>query len=290
MVNHVTLIAWSGANPGGTMRGPEREQGRKKRKMKLREKTTATLLIAIFMISTFAVATVIAEVPIIDGVFSTEEWGTPLGTAVDEDNIHTVTMYAHATMDALYLAFVTNDATDNRGGSGLDVLDFNIGLVGDEVKLPWRYVLVTKIYADSGWGDQWDAIDHGYYGSWADTWITGYYSYIPAGIEMVTSFATGYRVTEFKVPMSIMFDGEHGWEGPNGGETLLLAGTSSGEVKNAFVPQGIDHGDETTYATIEIPLPTKADILRDKGVPGKGIDKAPGLGKAPPNDNFAEGE
>jgi len=31
-ISHVTLIAWSGANPGGRMRLPEREQ--RKRKIK----------------------------------------------------------------------------------------------------------------------------------------------------------------------------------------------------------------------------------------------------------------
>jgi len=30
--SHVTAIAWSGANPGGRMRLPEREQGRRKRR------------------------------------------------------------------------------------------------------------------------------------------------------------------------------------------------------------------------------------------------------------------
>ncbi len=192
--------------------------------------------------------------PTIDGELSDGEWGEPLGTAVSPSGISTVTMYAHATMDALYLAFDTNDATDNRGEQGLDVLDTNIGLVGDDVKLPWRYVLVTKVDPDYSWGDSWDAID-GYHGSWADTWDDPpYYHHIPAGIEMVTSFATGYRVTEFKVPISIMFDGKHGWEGPNGGETLLLAGTFS-DFDNAdmtFVPQDIDHGKAETYIRITI--------------------------------------
>ncbi|GAI48987.1 unnamed protein product, partial [marine sediment metagenome] len=31
--------------------------------------------------------------------------------------------------------------------------------------------------------------------------------------------------------------------------------------------------------TIPIPVPTKADILKDSGVPGKGLDTAPGLQK-----------
>lgn len=199
----------------------------------------------------------------IDGVLSPGEWGTPLCT--ETGTYQTVTVYAHATMDALYLAFDTGDVTDNRGGPGLDVLDWNIGLVGSEFSplacgaggAPWRYVLVTKVYPDASWGDSWSEIDNGYYGSWGDTWNPNYYSPIPEGIEMVTSFGTGHRVTEFKVPMSLMFDGEHGWNGPSGGETLLLGGTYSGEdallnFEMLWWPPGIDHCTEGTYATIEV--------------------------------------
>jgi len=60
-ISHVTPIAWSGANPGGRIRLPEREQLEEKKMIKLGKKTTATLLIAIFMISVFALAPVIAQ-------------------------------------------------------------------------------------------------------------------------------------------------------------------------------------------------------------------------------------
>jgi hypothetical protein len=145
----------------------------------------------------------------------------------------------------------------------------------------WGMPLCTA--HDNSWGDSWDVID-GYHGSWGDTWNPNYYSHIPEGIEMVTSFGTGHRVTEFKIPMSLMFDGEHGWNGPSGGETLLLGGTFSGEDSQGtfdmlWWPTGIDHSQEGTYATTEVPPPTKAAILKERGVPGKGLDTAPGLDK-----------
>jgi len=145
------------------------------------------------------------------------------------------------------------------------------GLVGAEFSplacgeggAPWRYVLVTKVYPDNSWGTSWSEIDNEYYGSWGDTWNPNYYSPIPEGIEMVTSLGTGRRVTEFKVPLSVMFDGEHGWNGPSGGETLLLGGTFSGETflgidslvifDMLWWPTGINHCIEETYATYKLP-------------------------------------
>ncbi len=245
------------------------------------------LALSLCLVTAGPVAAQDGVAPTIDGVIDTEEWGMPLCTAIGYyEGIVTVTVYAHATMDALYLAFDTGDMTDNRGGSGLDVLDWNVGLVGSDFAqpgLPWRYVLVTKVSHDNSWGDSWDVID-GYHGSWGDTWNPNYYSHIPEGIEMVTSFGTGHRVTEFKIPMSLMFDGEHGWNGPSGGETLLLGGTFSGEDSQGtfdmlWWPTGIDHSQEGTYATTEVPPPTKAAILKERGVPGKGLDTAPGLDK-----------
>jgi len=61
----------------------------------------------------------------------------------------------------------------------------------------------------------------------------------------------------------------------------------------AAVAQGSsDVGDETVDAllTFEVRLPTKAEVLQGNGVPGKGIEHAPGLQKAVPNDNFAKGK
>ena len=37
--------------------------------------------------------------------------------------------------------------------------------------------------------------------------------------------------------------------------------------------------DRVFDITIPVPIPTKADILKDSGVPGKGLENAPGLQK-----------
>ncbi len=261
------------------------------------KKKILSVLITVALILSFGlmaapVAAADPGTPTIDGDISPGEWGESLCTGVGEHQ--SVTVYAQATTDALYLAFDVSDKTDNRGGDGIDVLDWNVGLVGDMTSHPWRYVLVSKIYPDGSWGDSWDAIDNGYFGSWADTQKDGYYSHIPIGLEMVTSFATGNRVTEFKVPMSLMFDGAHGWDGPSAGDVLLLGGDISGEDADGgnfeqYVnwPTGLDFGDADTYASILVPPPTKADIL--SGVPGNGLDKAPGLQK-PFNPNSKAGD
>jgi hypothetical protein len=44
-----------------------------------------------------------------------------------------------------------------------------------------------------------------------------------------------------------------------------------------------------TFEVVEV-VETKADVLKGNGVPGKGINEAPGLQKEVPNDNFAKGK
>jgi len=215
--------------------------------------------------------------PTIDGVLSPGEWGEPLCTATGAawgyPGVQSITVYAYATLEYLYLAFDTSDATDNRNASGLDVLDWNVGLVGSEpapnsrdpsLPFPWRYAVVSKVSPDNYW-EEYSKIDNGYYAAWRDTWalaeIGQYHFTIPEGIEMATSFETGKRVTEFKVPMSIMFDGEHGWEGPNPGDVLLLGGTFSGEDTNGenfemvWWPEGWNDKYEETFAKYTIGVP-----------------------------------
>jgi len=55
-ISHVTIIAWSGANPGGRIRLPEREQLEEKKMIKLGKKTTATLLTILFLSSVIGIA------------------------------------------------------------------------------------------------------------------------------------------------------------------------------------------------------------------------------------------
>lgn len=243
--------------------------------MKKKLSILIALVMAISLCLTPAVASANPGAPIIDGVIGVDEWGTPLctttGAAWGYPGDQSITVYAYVTVDALYLAFDTSDMTDNRVGGSLDVLDWNIGLVGSDFappSYPWRYVLVTKVSPDTSWGDSWDAID-GYHGSWGDTWNipVSYYSHIPEGIEMVTKFAPN-RVTEFKVPMSVMFDGEHGWDGPNAGDVLLLGGCYTGEdaegsFEQLWWPTGIDHGNAGTYATYTLPPNTTVGLTAD---------------------------
>jgi len=242
------------------------------------KKRILSILFAVTLILSFGLMTgpVSASpgAPTIDGVIDIGEWGTPLCT--ETGVFQTVTVYAYATTDALYLAFDTGDTTDERGEAGLGVLDWNIGLVGSDMTVPWRYALRTKISPDESWGVAWSAIDNGYYGCWEDTWnpnpapLDKYWE-IPAGLEMVTSFNTGLRVTEFKVPMSIMFDGTHGWDGLSAGDVLLLGGTFQGEddlghSEMLWWPTGINHSDAGTYAEVTVPAgaaTVTTDVVED---------------------------
>ena len=94
-------ITWSGANPGGRIRLPESEQLEEKKMIKLGKKTTATLLIATFMISIFTVAMpVIAQTkPTIDGVIGSGEWGEVDFSGTDYG------VYLLNDADYLYVAF-----------------------------------------------------------------------------------------------------------------------------------------------------------------------------------------
>ena len=62
------------------------------------------------------------------------------------------------------------------------------------------------------------------------------------------------------------------------------------EIPNDNFAKGI--AEETVDASLifEVVVETKADVLKGNGVPGKGIDNAPGLQKEIPNDNFAKGK
>jgi len=246
-----------------------------------------TVAVAVSLMVVPAVASANPGAPTIDGVIGVGEWGDSL--CVKSDYGESVTVYAIATTEALFMAFDSTDNLDERAvedttSGANDVLDWNVGLVGsDMTNVPWRYALRTKAQSDNSWGGFFSTIDEleetgrVYRGCWEDTEnpnLPDYYYPIPAGLEMVTSFDTGHRVTEVKVPMSLMFDGEHGWDGPNAGDVLLLGGLNvvepdawPGEWQwdhgHLFWPEGIDHGNADTYAEVTIQANTAVGLTAE---------------------------
>ncbi len=200
----------------------------------------------------------------IDGSLADEAWSAPEFTATFGTSPHSVDVYGWATADAFYFAFASEDTTvDHRGNTqtGADnVLDINIGLDGDSA--PYRYAIRSKAQADAGWAEYSEIdCDNGdcYFASWEDVYnqnpAPGNYWEIPASIEMTTSFATGYRVTELRIPTALLFDGDNGWENAAGSE-IRIAGTfqsnDGDDVEWIFFPDGINHGDAGTYHTMNV--------------------------------------
>jgi len=141
-ISHGTPIAWSGANPGGRIRLPEREQLEEKKMIKYRKKTTATLLIAIFMISMFAVVMPVGAFytqipPTIDGVLDTGEWGDPTFGS-DYFNI-----YVLNNAEYLYVAFETLGGTYLPTGGG-DVGMMNLYVMNPDTWECWAYCWIHR--------------------------------------------------------------------------------------------------------------------------------------------------
>jgi len=119
------------------------------------------------------------------------------------------------------------------------------------------------------------------------------YQPLPEGVEFGCSIDESHIYYEWKIPLALL--------GVSPGDTIKYLT----HVREYPKPEGISspinyHPEVTTYftysdrsqfgdLTLWAPPPTKADILRDNGVPGKGLDKAPGLQK-PFNPDSKAGE
>ncbi len=249
--------------------------------MKLREKTTATLLIAIFMIS--AMASVV-----------------PMSLAVSEyvlPKTFTITE-GYAGWGGPLFDFVTGTHSDIKFGSGdwtlnWDPLVVDVGIVGEHVEF---IIEVPQGMEDGTQENFWAEIDSdndgtadwqfSFHSNLANHYLGSYWSFRENGDGWGPHVALPDWITtenidwkNFKVRIDsdklgstfgfAMFVVEMGPEG-------FLYGNWGGCVIAPIQ-------DEIDYFVILMKPPTKADLVPGKG---KGIDDAPGLDKAPPNGNF----
>jgi len=233
--------------------------------MKLRNKTTATLLTAIFMISIFAVVMPVSA----KAYFYDEEvvWvsGAPIVELPDGDSLAVEVWYKgskayfRATIPECYEP-ETSYATFAFDVDNDDLADFQIQY--DET-CAWVYSEVEGTF-----------------------WVKDISDWQPVPSEYIPKHITGSRVFELKLPMSVLsstyrFGFQAGRRVDYGGATNKLAqifcSTTPGELWYDALEK--DYVHSTYYVEMHLP-PLKSD-----SVPGKGN----GLDKPIPNDNFAKG-
>jgi len=191
----------------------------------------------------------------------------------DGSNLNfTVTVYDQDVADDDYLAFWIDPDYLNKDLSGMS----------NQFDSPWNEhnkLLMLNFYkgnTDPEWGD----------GTGGNCpWMQKSTS-LPAGVSLTYTDTDDGMNWEGTIPFSVL--------GMSAGDTFgyMFAARIKTDVKYVdgypemvygFTP-GWDLRDYNTWA----PPPTKADILKDSGVPGKGLDKAPGLQK-PFNPNSQAG-
>jgi len=272
--------------------------------MKLRKKMTAILLTAIFMISAFTLA-VSADLNAVGG--GTAEWSS--------DEYHSESRSAKL--------YVVNGGTDwaeisipvDIAIESFTALSF-YEYIDDYDPNGFTVQVILGIDADGDDDFEADlAAWHQGPDSHTATPLKGdtFIEFEFAGGEGPTKDTWTERdaLNDFSVwlPKADGTSGGMGYYGPYSGFLALLEGTSDDSaidagmrVKEVILQIGGSGSwmAETAYVDdvtingvtydLEPPLAkSKADVLKDKGVPGKGIDKAPGLTKPIPNDNFSKG-
>jgi len=192
------------------------------------------------------------DAPTIDGVISpTDEWGEPTFVSGDYFNV-----YVQNDTDYLYVAFET------LGGTYLPTGDGTVGMMN---------LYVMNLVTEECWAYCW--IHR------TPDFIEISYTYPPdPTVKLPTSaeFAVTDTVFELQVPLSEL-------ESISLGDTINLHFLSYAEGWTNWTTCWL-HNQEYFLAP-----PSKAGILKDSGVPGKGLDEASGLQK-PFNPNSRAGD
>lgn len=232
-----------------------------------------SIFFALVLVLSFSLVTAVpvsaAGPPTIDGVIDAEEWaGATLIPVVS--NMGTVSVIAFP--DCLYVLFEVLDSTDARLGQNLhgnDQTSININPT-DGALWGMPCDIIFQMGADP---NAWGGTSSGQTDGWETDWrIDGIQQgSLPGDLETKTLYSGGVRISEWKIPLATI----------NPLPSILKVGGAIdvGDGSSYVYPVGLDWGDASTYMDIPVPPPTKADVLRDRGVPGKGLDKAPGLDK-----------
>jgi len=188
--------------------------------------------------------------PTIDGVLDEGEWGEP---SFEKEGYYRV--YVMDDAEYLYVAFETQGGTYLPTGGG-DVGMMNLYVMNPDTWECWAYCWIHR----------------------TPDLIELKYTYPPdPQVELPTDavFAVTDTVFELQVPLSEL-------ESINLGSTINFHFLSFAEGWTNWTTCWL-YNQEYTLAP-----PTKADILKDSGVPGKGLEEAPGLQK-PFNPNSQAG-
>ena len=206
-----------------------------------------TLAVAVSLLVVPAVASA-TEPPTIDGNITAGEWDSYyLGTSVTAwGGGMSVDVYGFADDTYLYVAYVAD--TSQPGWSvacGLCInCNFYYYTTKDTLLNMWAWGEPYQVQQTEDW-ISWDNL-----GTLGDVGIEYWY------VDMYTTPNPG--IAELRIPLSL----------------LGTEGTDQIELYGQYWQY-----DWAAPLYVELPVPSKADILKDSGVPGKGLDKAPGLQK-----------
>jgi len=190
------------------------------------------------------------DTPTIDGVLDGGEWGDP---AFGSDYFD---VYVLNDAEYLYVAFETKGGTYLPTGGG-DVGMINVYTMNPGTQECWAYCWIHRTP---------DLIELKYT-----------YPLDPTQtLDTDADFGVTATVFELQIPLSEL-------ESINLGDVINFHFLSFAEGWTDWTTCWL-FDQEYTLAP-----PTKADVLKDSGVPGKGLDKAPGLQK-PFNPNSKAGE
>jgi len=264
-----------------------------------------SVLIALVLVLSFSLVTAVpaaaSETPTIDGILEEGEWDAYFwftdnskgpGTGYEDDDEPIFTGYLTFDAENLYLAFDVEDNTPDTNRDFLYVTidippagEFNSNSID---ALYWGSVPTNPSFFGEAYltGGQfpWDKSQRG------STWGTD------GGVVTARNITDTNRYYELKIPLAAI-DAK---EGDIIGLKIQARGGQSEtdpQMVNFFpdMPDGITPIRADTRVEVEgnfyhlTLIPTKADILKGSGVPGKGLDKAPGLQK-PFNPDSKAGE
>ncbi len=236
-----------------------------------RKKTTATLLIAIFMISMFAVA-----IPV-SAVLTTITYS---GNTLDQQRIRYTEYSFDPNNVPVTLSGTITLSESMTAATMIGLIDKQTIDEGISNFHSGAYIYFGRFGNNLKIGPS----DGNYDGEICSNYLPTYTDYFldPVEVEYLVTIGNGEITvtidTESRtIPYGII-------ENINNLDAYPWDEFELG----AYI--GIDNwpaSNDIEYTiSFEVDVPTKADILRDKEVPGKGIDDAPGLDELPPNDHF----
>jgi len=246
--------------------------------MRFRKKMTAILLTAIFMISAFAIAMPVSAQVYKDFRDTEKIWGgDPDLVLLPNDDGLTIKVW----YDDVFAYFRATIPECYNPETALTTFTFDVepdGLADFQIQYDetgeWVYSEVDETNliwfkdTEAGWKE------------------------VPS--EFIPEHKAGKRVFTLQIPVTVLggFESDYKFGVQANGEPSHQLFYSTDPAHLWY--QTNDYVHSTYYVPMNVPTPllppqTKREALKAKGVSGEGIDEAPGLDKAPPNENFAKG-